>query len=91
MRWELDSMIAKSDLRAAQTLYAELGGAGGWISVNYKQRFGKGWNKNWSWRVGLGLSTWNIYSSSFAIDNSTTQGTNFSGFATLPLMLNFFY
>jgi hypothetical protein len=90
MRWELDSMIAKSDLRAAQTLYAELGGVGGWISVNYEQRFGKGLNKNLSWRVGLGYSTWNISSGSFAADSSTLQSINFIGIATLPIMLNYF-
>lgn len=87
---ELDSVIAQSNLRASETLYGELGGAGGWLSINYEQRFGNILNKNLSWRVGIGLSTWNHYSQTFSADNLSYRVFNFFGIATVPLMINYF-
>jgi hypothetical protein len=92
LKWELDSIIAKSEVRASETLYGEVGGAGGWLSANYEQRFGigKGWNKHLSWRVGLGLNTWFYSLRTLSSDGLTGQQTNFLGLASAPLMINYF-
>jgi len=90
LKWELDSIIAKSDMRASETLYGEVGGAGGWLSVNYEQRFGKNLNKHLSWRVGLGLNTWFYSLRTLSSDALTGQQYNFFGIASAPLMINYF-
>lgn len=90
LKSELDSIIAQSDLRASATLYGEVGGAGGWLSVNYEHRFGNNLNKHLSWRVGLGLNTWAYSLRTYSSDGLTGQQNNFFGIASLPLMINYF-
>lgn len=90
LKWELDSIIAKSDMRASETLYGEVGGAAGWLSVNYEQRLEKNVNKHLSWRVGLGINSWAYSLRTYSVDGVNGQQNNFWGIASAPLMLNYF-
>ncbi len=90
LKHEIDSIIARSDIRAASTLYGEIGGAAILFSANFESRFPAPLNKNLSWRVGLGLNTTAYYSNTYSQDRATGEAYTFFGIANAPLMLNYF-
>ncbi len=88
LHWKLDSLVSESPDRPKNTLFAEIGGNGGYFSVNYDYRF----HKQWSVRAGVGL--FQTYSKSenvvYDSNNNIIQTSKSTlGSFSLPLMVNF--